>query len=70
MGGFQLFGMLLDLLDAWAMTVALVSFWHVWIRSPSTDKTRTGMHPSSGQPDIDRFLREARRRGAKPILRA
>ena len=46
MGGFQLFGMMLDLLDAWAMAVALVSFWHVWIRTPRIDNTRAAIHPS------------------------
>lgn len=71
MGGFQLFGvLLLDLLDAGATAVALVLFWHVWIRPPPTDNTRTAMHPSSGQPDIDFFLRDARRGEVEPPLEA
>ena len=58
--GFQLFEVLLDLLDAWATAVAMVSFWYVWIRPPRPDNPHPAPRPSSGQPDIDCFISEAR----------
>ena len=60
MDGFQLFEMLLDLLDAGVTAAAMVSFWYVWIRPPTIDKDEATKRPAKQQLDVDLFICRAR----------
>lgn len=60
MDAVQLLGMALDLIDAVAGTVTIVSLWYTWIVPVKKDPGPTGSR-LSGHAEIDRFLEEVRR---------
>lgn len=67
MEAFQLFEMLLDLLDAGVTAAAMVSFWYVWIRPPPTGNDEAAKRRSKGRLDVDLFICRAREVAAAGI---